>query len=264
METRESTNKKKAEEGIAPFPQSVKGSPGAPDGRLWQKADICVIIPAFNEAKSIGQVIGDIPDELVREVIVVNNASKDETVLRAEQAGATVIDELSRGYGNACLKGIDYLKKMDAPPEIVVFLDADYSDSPGEMDNIVQPIIEDNIDMVIGSRALGNREKGAMQPQQIFGNWLATRMMKLFYGVKFTDLGPFRAIKYDKLLALNMQDQTFGWTVEMQVKAAKKGLTFAEVPVSYKKRIGVSKISGTVSGTIKAGYKIIYTIFKYL
>jgi len=234
------------------------------EGLSFFQADICVIIPAFNEAKSIGEVVGEIPDEGVREVIVVNNASKDETVLRAEQAGATVVDEPKRGYGNACLKGIDYLKQMDEPPEIVVFLDADYSDSPDEMDRLVQPIIQNNIDMVIGSRALGTREKGAMQPQQIFGNWLATRLMKLFYDVQFTDLGPFRAIKYDKLLALNMQDQTFGWTVEMQVKAAKQGLTFTEVPVSYKKRIGVSKISGTLSGTFKAGYKIIYTIFKYL
>jgi glycosyltransferase involved in cell wall biosynthesis len=228
------------------------------------QADVCVIIPAFNEAKSIGHVIDDIPDELVREVIVVNNASKDETVLRAEQAGATVVDEPKRGYGNACLRGIDYVKKMDSPPEIVVFLDADYSDSPEEMDRLVEPIMKNNIDMVIGSRAMGNRERGAMQPQQIFGNWLATQLMKLFYNAEFTDLGPFRAIKYDKLLQLNMQDQTFGWTVEMQVKAAKQGLTFTEVPVSYKKRIGVSKISGTVSGTIKAGYKIIYTIFKHL
>lgn len=226
--------------------------------------DICVIIPAFNEAKSIGKVIDDIPDELVREVIVVNNASKDETVLRAENAGATVIDEPRRGYGNACLKGIDHLKQMERPPEIVVFLDADYSDSPDEMDRLVKPIIEQNFDMVIGSRALGNREKGAMQPQQIFGNWLATRLMKLFYGIKFTDLGPFRAIKFEKLLELDMQDKTFGWTVEMQLKAAKQGLRSTEVPVSYKRRIGVSKISGTLSGTVKAGYKIIYTIFKYL
>lgn len=228
------------------------------------KADIRVIIPAFNEAKSIGHVIGDIPDALVNEVIVVNNASKDETVLRAEQAGATVIDETRRGYGRACMKGIEYLQKFDEPPDIVVFLDADYSDSPDEMDKIVRPIIEQDMDLVIGSRALGAREKGSMQPQQIFGNWLATEMMKLFYGVRFTDLGPFRAIKFDKLIEINMQDKNFGWTVEMQVKAAKHGLSFTEVPVSYKKRIGVSKISGTVSGTIKAGYKIIYTIFKNL
>jgi glycosyltransferase involved in cell wall biosynthesis len=229
-----------------------------------EQADIRVIIPAFNEAKSIGHVIGDIPEALVNEVIVVNNASKDETVLRAEQAGATVLDEPRKGYGRACLKGIDYLKQMDNPPDILVFLDADYSDSPDEMDRLVQPIIEDDVDLVIGSRALGKREKGAMQPQQIFGNWLATRLIQLFYGVVFTDLGPFRAIKYKKLLQLNMQDKTFGWTVEMQVKAAKQGLATAEVPVSYKERIGVSKISGTLSGTVKAGYKILYTIFKNL
>jgi len=228
------------------------------------KADICVIIPAFNEAKSITSVIEDIPDDLVREVIVVNNASDDKTVLRARQAGATVLDEPRRGYGYACLKGIAYAKKMESPPEIIVFLDADYSDSPDEMDRIVKPIIKDDIDMVIGSRAIGDREKGAMKPQQIFGNWLATRLMRVFYDVYFTDLGPFRAIKFDKLLDLNMQDKTFGWTVEMQLKAAKKGLSFTEVPVSYKRRIGISKVSGTLSGTIKAGCKIIYTIFKYL
>lgn len=228
------------------------------------RADIRVIIPAFNEAKSIGHVIADIPDAFVNEVIVVNNASKDETVLRAEQAGATVIDEPRRGYGRACLKGIEYLLKLDEPPDVVVFLDADYSDSPDEMDKIVWPIIEHDVDLVIGSRALGDREKGAMQPQQIFGNWLASRMMRLFYGVHFTDLGPFRAIKFEKLIEIDMQDKTFGWTVEMQVKAAKHGLTFTEVPVSYKKRIGVSKISGTISGTINAGYKILYTIFRYL
>lgn len=244
--------------------QSTKISHFRSDYPSVPKADICVIIPAFNEAKSIGQVIGDIPDELVREVVVVNNASNDETVLRAEQAGATVLDEPRRGYGYACLKGIEYLKQMEIPPEIVVFLDADYSDSPDEMDRLVQPIVRDDVDMVIGSRVLGNREKGAMQPQQIFGNWLATRLMRWFHDVEFTDLGPFRAIKFNKLLALDMQDKTFGWTVEMQVKAVRKGLTFTEVPVSYKKRIGVSKVSGTLSGTVKAGCKIIYTIFKYL
>lgn len=228
------------------------------------KTDIRVIIPAFNEARSIGHVIGDIPDALVNEIIVVNNASKDETMLRAEQAGATVLDEPRRGYGQACLRGLEYLKELDTQPDIVVFLDADYSDSPDEMDVVVRPIMKDQADLVIGSRALGESEKGAMQPQQIFGNWLATRMIKLFYGVRFSDLGPFRAIRFDKLMQIDMQDKTFGWTVEMQVKAAKHGLSVTEVPVSYKKRIGVSKISGTISGTIKAGYKIIYTIFKYL
>lgn len=238
--------------------------PGKKPDRTAAPTDICVIIPAFNEARSIGHVVGEIPTGLVREVIVVNNASSDETALRAEQAGATVVDETRRGYGHACLRGMEYLRSMKQPPGIVVFLDADYSDSPGEMDRLVQPIIEGRADLVIGSRALGERERGSMQPQQIFGNWLATRLMRLFYNACFTDLGPFRAIRYPALMDLQMQDKTFGWTVEMQVKAAKKGLTFTEVPVSYKQRIGVSKVSGTLSGTVKAGYKILYTIFKHL
>ena len=239
---------------------NTKGKPALDKDR----AVISVIIPAFNEAKSITHVIEDIPKGLTHEVIVVNNASQDKTELRAEEAGATVLREDRQGYGYACLKGIEYLKKADYQPDIVVFLDADYSDSPDEMDRLVQPIIEDGFDLVIGSRALGNREKGSMQPQQIFGNWLATRLMRLFYNGEYTDLGPFRAIKFEKLLAIDMQDKTFGWTVEMQLKALKFGMSYTEVPVSYKERIGVSKISGTVSGTIKAGYKILYTIFKYL
>jgi len=231
---------------------------------LKEKPVISVIIPAFNEAKSITQVIAEIPDELVHEIIVVNNASTDKTEHNARKAGATVLKEEKKGYGYACLKGIDYLKKTNPDTDIVVFLDADYSDSPAEMDKLVQPIISNDFDLVIGSRALGDRETGAMTPQQIFGNWLATRLLRLFYNAYFTDLGPFRAIKFQQLLAINMQDTTFGWTVEMQVKAAKHNLSFTEVPVSYKKRIGVSKISGTISGTVKAGYKILYTIFKYL
>lgn len=232
--------------------------------RIEEKSTIAVIIPAFNEAESIAKVIGEIPKGLVQEVIVVNNASSDETALRAEAAGATVLCEKNRGYGYACLKGIEYVKQMNPAPDIVVFLDADYSDSPGEMDELVAPIIDDNMDMVIGSRAIGDREQGSMTPQQLFGNWLATHLLKLLYNADFTDLGPFRAIKFDKLLAIDMQDKTFGWTVEMQIKAAKQKLLFTEIPVSYKRRIGVSKISGTISGTIKAGYKILFTIFKYL
>lgn len=228
------------------------------------KPVIKVIIPAFNEGGSIRLVINDIPKKLVHEVVVVNNASSDSTAERARQAGATVINEPRRGYGRACLAGINYLKNSKESTDIVVFLDADYSDSPEEMNRLVEPITNRNIDLVIGSRSLGDREAGAMKPQQLFGNWLATRLMRSFFDAEFTDLGPFRAIKFDKLQALNMQDKTFGWTVEMQVKAAKQGLTYTEVPVSYKKRIGVSKISGTLSGTIKAGYKILYTIFKNL
>jgi glycosyltransferase involved in cell wall biosynthesis len=230
------------------------------------KQKIMVIIPAFNEADSIGSVIGDIPKNLAREIVVVNNASSDETEKNARKAGATVLREDARGYGYACLKGMEYAKSKPSRerPEIIVFLDGDYSDYPEEMDKLVKPIIEEHFDMVIGSRALGNRQKGSMLPQAVFGNVLATTLLRWLYGASFTDLGPFRAIKFDKLLDLDMQDKTFGWTVEMQVKAAKKGLKCCEVPVSYRKRIGVSKITGTLSGTIKAGYRIIWTIFKYL
>lgn len=225
---------------------------------------IDVIIPAFNEENSVGNVVNDIPKDLVREIIVINNNSTDKTAINARNAGATVLEEKNMGYGNACLKGMDHVSKKEDKPDIIVFLDADYSDYPEEMTDVIKPIIEQNMDMVIGSRALGNLEKGAMTPQQIFGNWLATFLLKLFYGVKYTDLGPFRAIKYDSLVALNMKDKTYGWTVEMQVKAAKQKMNTCEVPVNYRVRIGFSKVSGTVKGTIGAGYKIITTIFKYL
>ncbi len=228
------------------------------------KPNIVVIIPAYNEEASIAKVIADIPQDLVQEVIVVNNNSSDNTPKVAKAAGATVLDEPQQGYGAACLKGIAYLKDKKIAPDIVVFIDGDYSDFPQQMPEVVAPIIEQNIDMVIGSRALGERQKGAMMPQQIFGNWLATRLIRLFYGMRFTDLGPFRAIKYNKLLAIEMRDQNYGWTVEMQLKAAKHKLAVTEVSVDYKRRIGVSKVSGTVKGTIMAGYKIIWTIFKYL
>ena len=225
---------------------------------------IFVIIPAFNEENGVGQVIAEIPKDLVREIIVVNNASTDSTEKIAREAGATVLREETPGYGRACLKGIAYLQSLAAPPDIVVFLDADHSDYPEEMKMLVAPILEAKADMVIGSRVLGDKENGSMTPQQIFGNWLATRLLKLFYGVRFTDLGPFRAIRYERLIALKMQDKTYGWTVEMQLKAAKQKLKCVEIPVRYRRRIGFSKISGTVKGTISAGYKILYTIFRYL
>jgi len=224
---------------------------------------IDVIIPAFNEEESVGLVVNDIPKNLVRDIIVVNNNSTDNTVESASNAGAIVIDEPRKGYGSACLKGMEKVKGNATPPDMVVFIDADYSDYPEEIKKLVQPIINDNIDLVIGSRALGEKENGSMMPQQIFGNWLATTLIKLLYNKKFTDLGPFRAIKWSKLLEIQMCDTNFGWTVEMQVKAAKNNLTFAEVPVSYRKRIGISKITGTIKGTVMAGYKIITTIFKY-
>lgn len=225
---------------------------------------IDVVIPAYNEEASISLVLNDIPDTLVREVIVCNNASTDRTREVAMEHGATVLDQPKKGYGSACLKGLEYIAQKDIKPDIVVFLDADYSDHPEEMVEIVRPILEDEQDMVIGSRALGNMEEGAMMPQQIFGNWLATNLIKLIYKYHFTDLGPFRAIRYNRLCDLEMKDPDFGWTVEMQVKAAKQGLRCTEVPVSYRKRIGVSKVSGTIRGTILAGHKILWTIFKLL
>jgi glycosyltransferase involved in cell wall biosynthesis len=223
-----------------------------------------VIIPAFNEENAVGKVVRAIPKEWVDKIIVVNNASTDDTRKRAEVEGAIVIDQPIKGYGNACLKGINYIKENDLQPEIVVFIDADFSDYPEEMPLLIKPITEEGYDMVIGSRALGNRQRGSMTIPQVFGNWLATNLIKLFYKVNFTDLGPFRSIRYNKLLAINMQDKTYGWTVEMQVKAAKHQLKCTEVPVNYKTRIGTSKVSGTVKGTIMAGYKILYTIFRYL
>ena len=224
-------------------------------------ADIRVIIPAYNEQNSVGKVIRDIPSGLVSEIVVVNNASTDRTRSEAEAAGATVLDEQRPGYGFACLKGLEYLSKIR--PDIVVFIDADYSDHPEEMTRLVAPILDGDFDMVIGSRALGNRERGSMTLPQVFGNWLATSLLKIMYGVRFTDLGPFRAIRYESLERIEMQDQTFGWTVEMQLKAAKHKLRSTEIPVTYRRRIGKSKISGTVKGTIMAGYKILWTLFKY-
>jgi glycosyltransferase involved in cell wall biosynthesis len=223
-----------------------------------------VIIPAINEENSIAKVIAGIPKSLVSEVIVSDNGSSDNTPEIARQAGATVLIEPTKGYGSACLKAIEYVKSLEEKTDIIVFLDADFSDYPEEMTKIIVPIIEADLDLVIGSRALGAMQKGSMTFPQIFGNWLSTRLINLFFGIKFTDLGPFRAIKYDKLLQLDMQDKNFGWTVEMQVKAAKKKFRCVEVPVSYRKRIGTSKISGTIMGTVLAGHKILWTIFKNL
>ncbi len=225
---------------------------------------IVVIIPAYNEENSVTKVLRDIPTGLVHEVIVVNNNSNDDTDINARNAGATVLHEERPGYGYACLKGIEYIKHLQPVPDIVVFIDADYSDHPEEMPFLLQPIINDSIDMVIGSRALGKKEKGSMTAPQVVGNWLATRLLKIIYNIRYTDLGPFRAIRYDKLLEINMQDTTYGWTVEMQLKAAKLKMKIIEVPVSYRKRIGQSKISGTIKGSVLAGYKIITTIFKHV
>ncbi|ARK10216.1 glycosyltransferase family 2 protein [Fibrella sp. ES10-3-2-2] len=224
---------------------------------------VLVIIPAFNEENSVGNVIREIPMHVVSEVIVVNNNSNDQTAVQAAAAGATVLDEPIQGYGRACLRGIAYAHNRQQKPDIIVFLDADYSDYPAELTDVIAPILADTADLVIGSRALGERQQGSMTPQQVFGNWLATRLIHWLYGVRFTDLGPFRAIRYTSLIALDMQDTTYGWTVEMQVKAAKRGLRSVEVPVRYRRRIGHSKISGTLRGTVLAGYKILTTIARY-
>lgn len=223
---------------------------------------VCVIIPAFNEELSIGKVVEDIPRALVDHVIVANNGSTDKTVEVAEAAGAIVVHEARKGYGWACLKGMEKARELEA--EIIVFMDGDYSDYPEEIALLLDPIQHEGMDMVIGSRVLGKREKGSLTPQQVFGNWLATRLIRIFYRAKFTDLGPFRAIRWQALDGLMMSDKTYGWTIEMQIKASKQKLRFCEVAVNYKKRIGVSKVSGTVKGTVLAGIKIIFAVFKYL
>ena len=226
---------------------------------------IDVIIPAYNEERSIGKVIREIPRDLVREVIVCDNNSTDATEFYALEAGATVVNQPDRGYGNACLSAIAHIckKPTGTHPDIVVFMDADYSDFPSEINSLIVPIIQGN-DLVIGSRTTGNSQAGSMTMTQIFGNWLATNLIRLLYGFQFTDLGPFRAIRWNKLLELNMKDKNFGWTVEMQIKAVKQKFACVEVPVSYRKRIGQSKISGTIKGSLMAGHKILWTIIKCL
>ena len=221
---------------------------------------IDVIIPAFNEEAAIGRVLRDLPRGLVRRVVVVDNASTDRTAAVAAAAGATIVHEPRRGYGSACLAGIRRLAAD--PPRIVVFLDGDYSDRPQEISAIVAPLLDGAADLVVGSRVSGEHEPGALLPQARFGNWLATRLIRLLHGQRMTDLGPFRAIDWDCLTALSMRDPDFGWTVEMQVKAARAGLRYREVPVSYRRRIGTSKITGTFSGSFRAGWKILYTIFR--
>ncbi len=224
---------------------------------------IGVVIPARNEEGAIGLVLADLPD-WVDAVVVADNGSNDRTAAVARAAGAIVVYEPQPGYGAACLAGIAALPRVD----IVVFADGDRSDYVEDMAAIVDPILIDPklagaADLVIGSRALGGREAGSMTVPQVFGNWLATRLIRLIWGVRYTDLGPFRAISRPALDRLGMADRTFGWTVEMQLKAIEKGLRVLEVPVRYRARIGVSKISGTVKGTILAGTKILSLIGRH-
>ena len=219
---------------------------------------IDVVIPALNEEQSISLVLEALPDEWIRRVVVVDNGSTDDTAVVARQSGADVVREERRGYGSACLRGLAALSAD--PPSIVIFVDADFSDFPEELPRVVRPILSDDIDLVIGSRILGEHEPGALLPQAVFGNRLACALMKWMYGYRFSDLGPFRAIRWTALEELEMRDRDFGWTVEMQIKAARRGLSAVEVPVSYRRRVGVSKITGTVRGTVMASYKILYTL----
>ena len=221
---------------------------------------IAVIIPAFNEARSIGQVVAALPKK-VDQIIVADNASIDATAKVAREHGAVVVHEKKKGYGYACLKGMVFLE--DDPPEIVVFLDGDYSDYPEDLETLVDPILKEAVVFSLGARDKKLRERGALTPQQVFGNGLACFLMRWLYQSRFTDLGPFRAIRWETLQSLEMQDKTYGWTVEMQLKILRRKLPYIEIPVRYRKRIGVSKVSGTVKGTLMAGYKIITWIGKF-
>jgi glycosyltransferase involved in cell wall biosynthesis len=221
------------------------------------------VIPALDEIHSLPLVIADLPRELVRDIIVVDNGSRDGTGEKAASLGCTVIVEPRRGYGSACLAGLARLQAVDTPPDVVAFLDADHADHADELPGLLAPLASGRADLVIGSRALGTREPGSLLPQQRFGNALAAFLIRWLYGVRVTDLGPFRAIRWDALVRMGMSDSGYGWTAEMQVKALKLGLRYAEVPVSYRRRAGRSKIAGTIRGTIGAGLKIIYTIFRY-
>ncbi|MDH3627589.1 MAG: glycosyltransferase family 2 protein [Acidobacteriota bacterium] len=227
-----------------------------------QPIRVDVVIPAFNEEQAIGRVLVDLPNHTLRQRIVVDNGSTDRTANVAREHGGAVIHEEQRGYGSACLAGLAYIRDRPPHPDIVVFIDGDHSDHPQQLESLLKPILDDEADLVIGSRTLGEAEPGALLPQARFGNWLATFLIRHLYGVSMTDLGPFRAIRWKALEALEMRDRDFGWTVEMQVKAARRGLGYAEVPVSYRRRVGQSKITGTLSGTVRAGIKILYTIFR--
>lgn len=220
-----------------------------------------VIIPALNEELALPSVIADIPRPPVRRIVVADNGSTDRTAEVARAQGAEVVYEPERGYGAACLRALEHLSRD--PPGVVVFLDGDHSDHPQELTSLIEPIERGIADLVIGSRARGQREVGALSVQQQIGNAIACRALELLYGVKYTDLGPFRAIRWEALQALEMEDRNWGWTVEMQIKAAKKGLAHSEVPVSYRSRIGVSKVSGTVRGAMGAAVKILWLLGRH-
>jgi glycosyltransferase involved in cell wall biosynthesis len=240
--------------------QQASPPPGSSAATAWPVVD--VVIPALNERESLPLVLAALPTARCRTVCVVDNGSTDGTGAVARKAGATVVEEPRRGYGRACQAGIVALGRQPVPPDVVVFLDADFSDRPEELVQLVRPIVAEEADLVVGSRTLGRAEPRALLPQARFGNWLAAVLIRRLYGLRVTDLGPFRAIRWDTLRQLGMRDRDFGWTVEMQVRAARAGMRYAEVPVSYRRRIGVSKITGTLSGSVRAGWKILYTIFR--
>jgi glycosyltransferase involved in cell wall biosynthesis len=221
-----------------------------------------VVIPALNEEASLPLVLAALPRPPVRRVVVADNGSQDGTARVARDGGAVVVPAARRGYGSACLAGLDHLRRHD-PPDVVVFVDADFSDHPEELPRLVAPIVAGEADLVIGSRVLGEREPGALLPQARAGNLVACLLIRLLYGHRYTDLGPFRAVRWDALERLGMADPNFGWTAEMQVKALRHRLRVTEVPVSYRKRVGVSKITGTIAGTVRAGYKILWTVLRY-
>jgi len=225
-------------------------------------ASIDVVIPALNEEVSLPLVLAALPHPILRRIVVADNGSQDGTARVARAGGATVVPAARRGYGSACLAGLDHLRQS-GPPDVVVFIDADYSDHPEELPGLVAPILAGTADLVIGSRVLGRRERGALLPQARAGNLVACLLIRLLYGHRYTDLGPFRAARWQALERLGMADPDFGWTAEMQVKALRAGLRVVEVPVAYRRRVGVSKITGTVTGTLCAGYKILWTVLRH-
>ncbi|MEQ9074006.1 MAG: glycosyltransferase family 2 protein [Sandaracinaceae bacterium] len=220
-----------------------------------------VVIPALDEEEALPHVLAAIPSGLVRRVVVADNGSRDRTASRAREAGAEVVSEPRRGYGAACLKALAHLRAD--PPDVVVFLDGDHSDHPEELPSLLAPISAGHADFVVGSRALGVSERGSLTPQQRVGNAIACVALRLVYGARYTDLGPFRAIRWDALEELGMVDRDYGWTVEMQIKAARRRVPHAEVPVSYRRRIGVSKVSGTLRGTLGASRKILWVLARH-
>jgi glycosyltransferase involved in cell wall biosynthesis len=228
---------------------------------MTSKNNITIIIPVLNEEEAIAKVLEDIPWNIVKEVVVVDNGSIDRTGEVAKRGGAKVIFEPLRGYGSACLAGMKYLEK--SPPEIVVFIDGDYSDNPGDLERFVNPILKEDFDFVIGSRILGEREKGALPVHSVFANKIFAKLVRVIYDLRLSDIGSYKAIRYSSLKSLEMNDEGYGFPIEMVVKSAKKKLRILEIPMNYRKRIGTSKVTGNLTASIKAGVKIFYIIFKY-